>query len=105
MAIATREWVKDLMSKVLKKNNERTVVITKNFQQGDLVPYPEGFTMDNCVVLSIMGYYNSIWYNCYNSNNIGYNILQISLRSDGIYCNVEFYNSFTNYKVVLKRID
>lgn len=96
-----------LVKEVNESLNSKTAVIIQNFQQGDSVSYPDGFTMDNCVIVSVMGYYseNQRWLNCFNANDMGSDFLHLSLRPDNIYCDARFApNGFTNFKVVLQKI-
>lgn len=89
------------------KNSKAT--IARNINKGDLIPYPSGYTMDNCVISSVMGYYQqtSAWYDCYMNSGTGllYPFLQLALRNDGIYCNSRIVDtSFTKFKVILEKI-
>ena len=94
-------------SSLLEIKNSK-VTIARNINKGDLIPYPSGYTMDNCVISSVMGYYQqtSAWYDCYMQSNSGllYPFLQLALRNDGIYCNSRIVDaSFTKFKVTLTK--
>lgn len=87
--------------------NNSLVVITQYINEGDTIPYPNGLTKDNTVVLTIMGFIDGNgWYNCFSNNGYGCTFLQLIAKDDGLYCKAKLdKNYFTNYKVVLKRID